>query len=115
MSIDIEKINKMIIALLPDAVPGVDFQVVVTADDRAEVTMWNENKLGRFPGLERLREIFLCYARKRKEKMPTFDDSDPLPYLEHKDVKARQMIQLDKLPVVDVTTLGGTTFIRRKQ
>lgn len=112
--LDIARINAMITSLLPDAVAGKDFEIVITAEDHAEIINWNERKLGEFPGLAKMREIFLKYAQKRKEKMPSFDDTDPLPYLAEKPQQARRMIQLDKLPVVDVTTLGGTTFIRKK-
>lgn len=113
--LDLSKVEQMITALLPDAVPGEDFELVLTADNRAEVISWNEHKLGAFPGLLKMREIFLAYAKKRKAKMPTFDASDPLPYMaEQPKEQARRMIQLDNLPVVDVTTLGGTTFIRKK-
>lgn len=113
--LDLAKVEQMIMALLPDALPGVDFELVLTADNHAEVIKWNEHKLGQFPGLAKMREIFLAYAQKRKAKMPTFDASDPLPYMaEQSKEQARRMIQLDNLPVVDVTTLGGTTFIRRK-
>jgi hypothetical protein len=113
--LDLSKVEQMITALLPDALPGEDFELVLTADNRAEVISWNEHKLGSFPGLAKMREIFLAYAKKRKAKMPTFDASDPLPYMaEQPQAQARRMIQLDNLPVVDVTTLGGTTFIRKK-
>ena len=113
--LDLAKVSDMITTLLPDAIPGEDFDIVITADNHAEVINWNERKLGQFPGLAKMREIFLAYAKKRKAKMPTFDASDPLPYMaEQPKEQARRMIQLDNLPVVDVTTLGGTTFIRRK-
>lgn len=112
--LDLTKVSEMITALLPDAIPGEDFDIVITADNHAEVIGWNERKLGQFPGLAKMREIFLAYAKKRKAKMPSFDDSDPLPYMAEPQEQGRRMIQLDKLPVVDVTTLGGTTFIRRK-
>jgi hypothetical protein len=61
-----------------------------------------------------MREIFLNYVQKRKAKMPNYDDSDPLPYMAEPKEQARRIIQLDKLPLIDVTTLGGTTFIRKK-
>lgn len=112
--LDLAKVSDMIITLLPDAIPGEDFDIVITADNHAEVINWNERKLGQFPGLAKMREVFLTYARKRKTKMPNSDDSDPLPYMAEPKEQARRMIQLDNLPVVDVTTLGGTTFIRRK-
>lgn len=112
--LDINRVERMVTTLLPDAIPGEDFEIVLTADNHAEVISWNENKLGQFPGLAKMREIFLNYAKKRKAKMPTFDDSDPLPYMAEPKEQARRMIQLNQLPVVDVTTLGGTTFIRKK-
>lgn len=112
--IDIARVEQMITALLPDAIPGEDFEIVLTADNHAEVIGWNERKLGPFPGLAKMREVFLAYAQKRKAKMPTFDDSDPLPYMAEPKEQARRMIQLNQLPVVDVTTMNGTTFIRKK-
>ncbi|MBO5681722.1 MAG: hypothetical protein J6T08_08425 [Lentisphaeria bacterium] len=112
--LDIARVAEMIATLLPDAIPGDDFEIVLTADNHAEVLRWNERKLGVFPGLAKMREVFLSYAKKRKEKMPSFDDSDPLPYMAEPPEQARRMIRLDSLPVVDVTTLGGTTFIRKK-
>lgn len=107
------RVEQMICTLLPDAVPDEDFTVAITADNHAEILHWNERKLGQFPGLAKMREVFLSYAKKRKEKMPNFDDSDPLPYLAQE--KGRRMIQLDKLPLVDVTTIGGATFIKEKK
>lgn len=112
--LDITRVEQMITALLPDAIPDEDFEIVLTADNRAEVVGWNERKLGQFPGLAKMREIFLTYARKRKAKMPTFDDSDPLPYMAEQPEQVRRVIQLNQLPVVDVTTMNGTTFIRKK-
>lgn len=111
--IDIGRIEEMICILLPDAIPGKDFSVVATADNRAEVIAWNEYKLGAFPGLAKLREIFLDYAQKRKTKLPSFNDSDPLPYMAEPKETARRMIPLGNLPIVDVTTMGGATFIRK--
>jgi hypothetical protein len=109
------RVEQMICTLLPDAVPDEDFKVVITPENHAEIVYWNDHKLGAFPGLAKLREIFLEYAKKRKEKMPSFDDSDPLPYMAETKEAARRMIHIDKLPVVDVTTMGGATFIRKKQ
>lgn len=112
--VNIGRVEQMVTTLLPDAIPGEDFTIILTADNRAEVTNWNDRKLGPFPGLAKMREVFLNYAQKRKAKMPSFDDSDPLPYMAELPEQARRMIRLDSLPVVDVTTLGGTTFIRKK-
>jgi hypothetical protein len=109
------KVEQMICTLLPGSVPDEDFKVVITPDNHAEIVYWNDYKLGAFPGLAKLREIFLEYAKKRKAKMPDFDDSDPLPYMAEPQEKSRRMIQIGNLPVVDVTTMGGATFIRKKQ
>jgi hypothetical protein len=109
------RVEQMICTLLPDAVPDEDFKVVITPENHAKVVYWNDYKLGGFPGLAKLREIFLEYAKKRKEKMPSFDDSDPLPYMAESKETARHMVQLDSLPLVEVTTMGGATFIRKKQ
>ena len=109
------RVEQMICTLLPDAVPDEDFKVVITPEDHAEIVYWNDYKLGEFPGLAKLREIFLDYAKERKSKTPNFDDSDPMPYMAIPKENARRMIQIDKLPVVDVTTMGGATFLRKKQ
>ena len=55
----------MICTLLPDAVPDEDFKVIITLENHAEIVYWNDHKLGGFPGLAKLREIFLEYAKKR--------------------------------------------------
>lgn len=106
------KVEQMITTLLPDAIPGTDFVVAITEDETAQILHWNSGKLGAFPGLEKMREVYLKYAKKRKEKLPSFDDSDPLPYMAE---KARRMLNVDQLPKVDVQNVGGMWFVREKK
>lgn len=108
-----EKVERMITALLPDAIPGKDFAVEIDSANKAHIIYWNSGKLGEFPGLEKLRDVFLRYAQKLKEKMPNYDASDPLPYLAEQP-KARRMT-IDSLPKVDVQTFGNTVFVREKK
>lgn len=104
-----QKVERMIVALIPDAVPEVDFTVEILPNGTAAVTKWDNHKLGPFPGLEKLREMYMRYAERRKRIMPNFDNSDPLPYMaEKKDEKARRVFDVSRLPVVDV--VNGVAF-----
>lgn len=83
-----QKVEKMVKALFPDAVPGKDFSVKII-NGRAAITAWDSVKLGMPPGIEKIHEMYMKYARRRKEILPGFDDTDPLPYLsEHKAYRA---------------------------
>ena len=107
-----KKVEKMVVALLPDAVPGVDFEVAILPDKTAEIISWDTDKLGKFPGLPKLREMYLKYAERRKKIMPNFDDSDPLPYMAEKPKETvRRMFDVSALPTVEV--INGVAFERR--
>jgi hypothetical protein len=107
-----KKVEKMITSLLPDAVPGVDFEVAILADGTAEIVKWDSEKLGRFPGLSRLREMYLKYIERRKKIMPDFDDSDPLPYMAEKPKETvRRMFDVSNLPKVEV--INGVAFSKK--
>lgn len=106
------KVEKMIVALLPDAVPGEDFEVAILPNNTAEIIRWDSAKLGPFPGLAKLREMYLKYAERRKKIMPNFDDSDPLPYMAEKPKEAvRRMYDVSHLPTVEV--INGVAFARK--
>jgi hypothetical protein len=79
-------VEKMVTALFPDAIPGKDFMVQIV-DGKAVITSWNSIKLGFNPGIEKIHEMYMKYVQKRKSIIPTFDDSDPLPYLSQKKVR----------------------------
>ena len=80
------KVEKMVTALFPDAIPGKDFTVQIV-DGKAVITSWNSIKLGFNPGIEKIHEMYMRYVQKRKSIIPKFDDSDPLPYLSEKKVR----------------------------
>lgn len=107
-----KKVEKMIVALLPDAVPGVDFKVEILPDGTAEITHWDTAKLGTFPGLKRLREMYLRFADRRKKLMPSFDSSDPLPYLAEKPKETvRRTFNITNVPTVEV--INGVAFSKK--
>lgn len=107
------KVERMIVALIPDAVPEKDFEVAILPNGTAEVIRWDMAKLGPFPGLAKLREMYLRYAERRKKIMPNYDDSDPLPYMKKEPQEtARRMVNVSTLPTVEV--VNGVAFARRK-
>lgn len=81
-----QKIAKMVTALFPDAIPGEDFEIAVLSDKNAEITSWNELKLGKNPGIRKIHDLYMANVKKKKELLPTFDDSDPLPYLSEQHI-----------------------------
>ena len=104
-----QKIAKMVTVLFPDAIPGEDFSIEVLADKTAVITKWNELKLGKNPGLQKIHDLFIVYAKKKKELLPNFDDSDPLPYLSEK--KAFRSFEM-KQEAIEV--FNGCTFQKRR-
>ena len=108
------KVENMIVSLLPDAIPGEDFEVAILPDNTAEIISWDVAKLGVFPGLAKLRDMYLKFAARRKKIMPNFDDSDPLPYMTKKnEEKVRRMYDVSHLPTVEV--INGIAFAKRKE
>ncbi len=81
-----QKVEKMIKALFPDAVPGKDFSVKIF-NGRAAITSWDSVKLGMPPGIEKIHEMYMKYVQRRKAVLPGFDASDPLPYLNEPKVR----------------------------
>ena len=107
-----KNVEKMVVALLPDAIPGEDFEVAILPNSTAEIIKWDTAKLGMFPGLARLREMYLKYAERRKKIMPNFDDSDPLPYMAKKTKESvRRMFDVSALPTVEV--INGIAFEKK--
>ena len=104
-----QKIAKMVTALFPDAIPGEDFLIELLADKTAVITKWNELKLGKNPGLQKIHDLYMVYAKKKKELLPNFDDSDPLPYLSKK--KAFRSFELKQEPI---EVFNGCTFQKRR-
>lgn len=107
-----KKVEMMIMSLLPDAIPGKDFSVAILPDNTAEIVKWDTDKLGTFPGLKRLREMYLRQAERRKKIMPNYDASDPLPYMAEKPKEAIRRVNTINVPTVEV--INGVAFARKK-
>lgn len=104
-----QKTAKMVTSIFPDAIPGEDFLIELMPDKTAAITKWNELKLGKNPGLQKIHDLYVVYAKKKKELLPNFDDSDPLPYLSEK--KAFRSFEL-KQELIEV--FSGCTFQKRR-
>ena len=103
-----EKLAKMVTALFPDAIPDEDFAIEIIADQTAVITKWNELKLGRNPGLKKIHDLYMNYAKKKKGILPNFDDSDPLPYLSEK--RAFRALEINTQPI---EVFNGFAFQKR--
>lgn len=102
------KIAKMVTSLFPDAIPGEDFSIESLADNSSVITKWNELKLGKNPGLQKLHDLYMAYVKKKKALLPSFDDSDPLPYLSEKRVFRSFETTPERIEV-----FNGCTFQKR--
>lgn len=102
------ELSKMVKSLFPDAVPEVDFDIELLSDGTAIITTWNELKLGKNPGIRKIHELYMNYAKKKKELIPSFDAADPLPYLSAK--KAFRSFELKQEPI---EVFNGCTFQKR--
>ena len=100
------KVEKMIKALFPDAIPGKDFSVKVL-DGKAVITSWDSIKLGFNPGIEKIHDMYMKYVQKRKSIIPKFDDADPLPYLSEK--KVRRAVET---PLKNAEIFNGLAFTK---
>ena len=102
-----EKLAKMVTALFPDAIPDEDFAFEIIGG-KAVITKWNELKLGRAPGIEKIHDLYMNYVNKKKGILPNFDDSDPLPYLSEK--RAFRALEINTQPI---EVFNGCTFQKR--
>ena len=93
-------IEKMIQTLLPDAIPEKDFSIEELGDGTAMLSGWNTVKLGPNPGLERLHDMYMQYVMRRKETVPTIDDSDPMPYLAEQRARRAREITDKKVEII---------------
>lgn len=87
------KVEKMIAEVFPSAIPGKDFEVQVLPDQTAVITAWNSLKLGENPGLENIHQTYMRQVNRRKEIIPSYDATDPLPYLSEKPKIRRVKIE----------------------
>ena len=102
-----QKAEKMIKFLFPDAVPGKDFEIQILPNKTAVITRWDAVKLGANPGIEKLHSIYMTKVKQRKAVLPTFDDTDPLPYLSAEKVRRASP------PVKPVTEIfNGVAFTK---
>lgn len=73
--------ERMIHCTYPNAIPGKDFTVMTGADGNPEIDYWNAEKLGIEPSISAIHASYMRWAKKKKELLPTFDDTDPAPWL----------------------------------
>jgi hypothetical protein len=102
-----EKLAKMVTALFPDAIPGEDFAIEMIGE-KAVITKWDELKLGRNPGVQKIHHLYMNYVKKKKGILPNFDDTDPLPYLSEK--RAFRSFEINTQPI---EVFNGCTFQKR--
>ena len=103
----------MIKCFYPDAKEGVDFALERSNSGKIDITLWNEEKLGKLPDIKLLHSRYMEFIKRQKELLPKTDDSDPAPWLNEAQETAR--ISLDnafKIPVVDIDFQSGFVIQR---
>lgn len=73
--------ERMIHCTYPNAIPGKDFTLMTGEDGNPVIDYWNKEKLGVEPSICAIHASYMRWAKKKKELLPTFDDSDPAPWL----------------------------------
>jgi hypothetical protein len=73
--------ERMIHCTYPNAIPGKDFTLMTGKDGNPEIDYWNTEKLGVEPSISAVHASYMRWAKKKKELLPTFDDTDPAPWL----------------------------------
>lgn len=74
-------LKKMIVCQYPYAVPDEDFTIKTGENGHPEIGYWNTEKLGTEPSLTAMHANYMRWAKRKKEMLPKFDDSDPAPWL----------------------------------
>lgn len=76
------RLEEMVIAAIPTARPGVDFSFTTDENGHADLSHWDDLKLGPRPSLEMLRNHFMRYLANKQRVIPTIDMTDPCPWLD---------------------------------
>lgn len=104
-----EKIERMITALIPDAVPGEDFVIKIENNNEPTFTYWKTEKLGPPHTFDDFHTIYMRFIKARKNANPMIDDSDPMPWLTAAKERAlRAKTERDNIPEV----VNGTVLKR---
>lgn len=111
------KFEKMILWQFPYAIPNKDFTLKTGIDGNVELDYWNEEKLGQKPNIIQIHTAYMQMAKKKKELLPKFDDSDPAPWLNQKAETSRRSAEEKRpffhIPLVDVDLKTG--IVTQKQ
>lgn len=103
----------MIKYFYPDAAEGSDFALERSNSGKIDITLWNEEKLGKLPDIKLLHSRYIEFLKRQKELSPKTDDTDPAPWLNEVPEVAR--ISHDnafKIPIVDVDLRNGFVIQR---
>jgi hypothetical protein len=97
----------------PDAMEGVDFALERSNSGKIDITLWNEEKLGKLPDIKLLHSRYMEFIKRQKELLPKTDDADPAPWLNEVQETARiSQNNALKIPVVDIDFQRGFVIQR---
>lgn len=102
--------EKMILWQYPYAIAGKDFTLKTDNDGNPELDYWNTEKLGSLPNVMKLHATYMQFAKKKKELLPKFDDTDPAPWLNEKKETVNRAFEkqiFSHIPIVNVDFTNG--------
>lgn len=100
--------DKMIQWQYPYAVAGSDYTLKTDETGNPALDYWNEEKLGAMPNIMKLHTEYMLMAKKKKDLLPKFDDTDPAPWLNAKKETVRRAEQPSfRIPIVNVDLKTG--------
>ncbi len=114
------RLDEMVISAIPTARPGVDFSFSTDENGHAELSHWDDLKLGPRPSMEMLRNHFMRYLANKQRVIPTIDMTDPCPWLDQHEfdpepasvASARNVVEMENGERYVLTPSGAVLHYR---
>lgn len=91
-----QKLEKVVTTLMPDAIPGKDFIIEFSSEDKPYFAYWNTPKLGPPHALEEMHAPYMKIMQIKKRSNPLIDDSDPMPWISENAARRAEIIEKEK-------------------
>lgn len=103
----IDELNKMVVALFPDAIPNADFEIEFNQNHFPILTYWRTEKLGPKHSISEIHSVYMRFSKRLEQLNPDEKFIDPMPELTKERERAlRSRAEHSNIPeIVDGTVL----------